>query len=138
LYTEHHDVINEWNGYWRFDRSWKETGLGDIVEGMTLRDLHAPLYVAVGDPELSRTAKPGERIDVPLVASFLSGNTAFGDSLVLRAELYGVNALGERRTYANVVRRIPYKPWMAAPLEPLSVTMPSEPAVVVLAVRLED
>ena len=21
LYTEHHDVINEWNGYWRFDRT---------------------------------------------------------------------------------------------------------------------
>ena len=82
LYTEHHDVINEWNGYWRFDRSWKETGLGDIVDGMTLRDLHSPLYVAVGDPELSRPAQPGELVDVPLYASFLSGSSAFGDSLV--------------------------------------------------------
>ena len=27
LYTEHHDVINEWNGYWKYDRSEKETGL---------------------------------------------------------------------------------------------------------------
>ncbi len=26
LYTEHHDVINEWNGYWRFDRTNKYTG----------------------------------------------------------------------------------------------------------------
>jgi hypothetical protein len=33
LYTEHHDVINEWNGYWRFDRSTKETGVGELVEG---------------------------------------------------------------------------------------------------------
>src|SRR5882762_2851976 len=31
LYTELHDVINEWNGYWRFDRSEKETGLGELV-----------------------------------------------------------------------------------------------------------
>jgi glycosyl hydrolase family 2 len=138
LYTEHHDVINEWNGYWRFDRSWKETGLGEIVDGMTLRDLHSPLYVAVGDPELSRSARPGERIDVPLYASFLSGSSAFGDSLVLRAELYGWNDLGERRTYGMIVRRVPYRPWMAAPLAPLPVTMPSEPAVAVLAVRLED
>ena len=23
LYTEHHDVINEWNGYWKYDRSMK-------------------------------------------------------------------------------------------------------------------
>ena len=39
LYTEHHDVINEWNGYVRADRSAKQTGLGDLVPGMTLRDL---------------------------------------------------------------------------------------------------
>ena len=57
LYTEHHDVINEWNGYWRFDRSSKETGLGALVPGMSLRDLHAPLFIAVGD-EMSRAARP--------------------------------------------------------------------------------
>ena len=33
LYTEHHDVINEWNGYVRADRSAKETGFGDLVPG---------------------------------------------------------------------------------------------------------
>ena len=31
LYTEHHDVINEWNGYWRFDRSEKFTGMEDLA-----------------------------------------------------------------------------------------------------------
>ncbi|HVH08598.1 MAG TPA: glycoside hydrolase family 2 TIM barrel-domain containing protein, partial [Gemmatimonadales bacterium] len=41
LYTELHDVINEWNGYVRYDRSEKEPGLGELVEGMSLRDLHA-------------------------------------------------------------------------------------------------
>src|SRR6476646_456312 len=138
LYTEHHDVINEWNGYWRFDRSWKETGLGEIVDGMSLRDLHSPLYVAVGDPELSRVAHPGELVDIPLYASFLSGSSAFGDSLVLRAEVYGWNTLGERRTFATVVRHVPYRPWMSAPLAPLRVTMPGEPSVMVIAVRLED
>jgi hypothetical protein len=138
LYTEHHDVINEWNGYWRYDRSWKETGLGDIVDGMTLRDLHAPLYIAVGDPELSRTARPGERVDVPLYASFLSGSSALGDSLMLRSELYGWNTFGERRTYGTSVTRVAYRPWMSGPLPPLPVTMPNEPAVAVLAVRLED
>ena len=138
LYTEHHDVINEWNGYWRFDRSRKETGFGEIVEGMTLRDLHAPLYIAVGDPELSRATHPGERIDVPLYASFLTGSSAYGDSLTLRAELRGWNAVGEEKRYADYVVRIPYKPWMSAPLAPLTVTMPNEPAALVLAVRLED
>ena len=137
LYTEHHDVINEWNGYWRFDRSWKETGLGSLVDGMSLRDLHSPLYIAVGDPELSKTARPGERVDVPLYASFLTG-AALGDSLTLRAELRGWNALGEERNYGSYTRRVAYRPWMVQSLAPLGVTMPNECAVVVLALRLED
>ena len=138
LYTEHHDVINEWNGYWRYDRSWKQPGFGDIVPGMSLRDLHAPLYIVVGDSELSRTVRPGERIDVPLYASFLTASKAFGDSLTLRAELYGWNTLGERRTWDTAVRRVPYRPWMSQPLPPLTVTMPNEPAALVLATRLEN
>ncbi len=137
LYTEHHDVINEWNGYWRFDRTWKETGLGAIVDGMTLRDLHSPLYIAVGDPDLSLSVRPGERVDVPLYASYLSGQP-FGDSLTLHAELRGWNALGEERSYGTYTRRVPYRPWMAEALSPLAVSMPNEPAVAVLAVRLED
>ncbi|HEY3219861.1 MAG TPA: hypothetical protein VGJ80_03950 [Gemmatimonadales bacterium] len=138
LYTEHHDVINEWNGYWRFDRSRKETGFGELVSGMTLRDLHAPLYIAAGEPELSRTAHPGERIAVPLYASFLTGNTAYGDSLTLRAELCGWNSLGEEKRYSTYAARIAYRPWMSQALAPLPVTMPDEPAVAVLTVRLED
>jgi hypothetical protein len=136
LYTEHHDVINEWNGYWRFDRSNKETGLGALVEGMTLRDLHAPFYIATGR-ELGNAARPGETVQVPLWASFLT-DRAVGDSLTLRAELYGWNALGERTRYTTTSRRVPYRPWMSEALAPLSVTMPNEPAVAVLALRLED
>src|SRR3989454_5509794 len=81
LYTEHHDVINEWNGYWRFDRSRKETGFGGIARGMTLRDLHAPLYIAVGDSGLSRAVFPGERVDLPPYASFLTRSPAYRGSL---------------------------------------------------------
>jgi hypothetical protein len=137
LYTEHHDVINEWNGYWRYDRSEKETGLGELVEGMSLRDLHAPLYVAVGD-SLSQSVPTGAKLRVPLYASFLTPSRTFGDSLTLRAQLYGWNALGQKRAYSDVTRRVPYRPWMTAALEPLDVTMPDEPAVLVLAIRLED
>ena len=137
LYTELHDVVNEWNGYWRYDRSAKETGLGDLVEGMSLRDLHSPLYVVVGD-SLSQTAPAGAELRVPLYASFLTSGKAWGDSLTLRAQIYGWDALGRRRTYLETTRRVPYHPWMTGPLEPLSVTMPAGPAVLVLAVRLED
>ncbi|MBK6845414.1 MAG: glycoside hydrolase family 2 [Gemmatimonadetes bacterium] len=138
LYTEHHDVINEWNGYWRFDRTWKETGFGALVPGMSLRDLHAPLYLAVGDSLLSHEVSAGARVDVPLYASFLSGSTAYGDSLTIRAELSGWNSFGERKTYGTYARRIAYRPWLTATLAPLSITTPPEASVSVLAVRLED
>jgi hypothetical protein len=137
LYTEHHDVINEWNGYWRFDRSDKETGVGELVEGMTLNDWHSPYYVATG-PELARTVRPGEVVQVPLWGSFLTGDRHAGDSLVLRAELYGWNALGERQRHSSVSRRVPYRAYMSEALAPLAVTMPNERAVTVLALRLED
>ena len=137
LYTELHDVINEWNGYWRYDRSEKETGLGELVEGMSLRDLHTPLYVVVGE-QLSQSVAPGTKVQVPLYASFLTPITALADSLTLHAQLYGWNALGEKRAYFETTRRVPYRPWMTGPLEPLVVPMPDEPAVLVLAVRLAD
>ncbi len=137
LYTEHHDVINEWNGYWKFDRTSKETGLGEFIKGMSLRDLHAPLYVVVGD-EMARKSAPGEKVSVPLWASFLTGNTALGDSLVLRTELYGWNAIGERKAWGSGRTMVKYRPWMSEALAPLPVTMPSEASVAVLAVRLEN
>jgi hypothetical protein len=105
---------------------------------MSLRDLHAPLYVAVGD-QLSRAVKPGESVSVPLYASFLTGTRAHGESLVLRTELFGWNSLGDRKTFAAAsTRRVPYKPWMTGALDPLQVQMPKEPAVAVLATRLES
>ena len=137
LYTELNDVINEWNGYWRADRSLKETGMGDLADGMTMRDLHSPLYVVVGSALVLKAAA-GEIVQVPLFASFLTDSRAYGDSLTLRHELAGWNALGERRVYSRSSRKVPYRPWMTEALAPLAVTMPTERAVVVLSMRLED
>jgi hypothetical protein len=58
--------------------------------------------------------------------------------LTLSFDLSGWNGLGERKTWDTTSRRIPYQPWMSEPLAPLSISMPDEPAVAVLAVRLED
>jgi hypothetical protein len=137
LYTEHHDVINEWNGYWRFDRSRKETGVGELVPGMSLRDFHSPYYIAVGR-ELGTSVRAGESVQVPLYASLLAADRQAGDTLVLHWELYGWNSLGERRSYASSSRPLVYRPYLSEALPPVSVTMPTETAVAVLAVRLED
>jgi hypothetical protein len=89
----------------------------------------------VGDSELARAVRPGERVEVPLYASFLT-DARHGDSLTLRTELRGWNWLGEEKRYGGSVLRLAYRPWMTQALAPLSLTMPDEPAVVVLAVSL--
>ena len=136
LYTEHHDVINEWNGYYRFDRSEKFTGMDSLAPGMTIADLHSPFYISTGS-ELCRDVKPGQAVEVPLFASFLT-DRAPGKNVVLRAEFYGWDNLGRRETYQRLAQPIAFESWMARELAPLKLTMPAQPALAVLALTLED
>lgn len=136
LYTEHHDVINEWNGYYRFDRSEKYPGMDALATGMTVSDLHSPYYLSTGS-ELCRDVKPGEGVAVPLFASFLTDRSP-GKYVLIRSELYGWNTLGRRETYQQATQLVAFSPWMACELPPLKLTMPAKPALVVLALTLEN
>ena len=136
LYTEHHDVINEWNGYYRFDRSDKITGLEEIVPGMSLNDLHAPFYISTGS-DLCRDVKPGEQVSVPLYASFMT-DRAPGSQLRLRTTLSGWNTLGQREWFGRGEVAIPFQPWLSKQLEPMTVAMPNRPGLAILALSLED
>ncbi|HVU18427.1 MAG TPA: glycoside hydrolase family 2 TIM barrel-domain containing protein [Candidatus Didemnitutus sp.] len=136
LYTEHHDVINEWNGYYRFDRSEKFTGLGEIVPGMSIADLHQPFYVSTGS-ELCRDAHPGETVAVPLFASFLTDQAPAGD-LQLEAALSGWNDRGESEEYSSQRIAIPFVPWMTRDLAPLQIAMPYHRALALLTLTLHD
>ena len=79
LYTEHHDVINEWNGYVRFDRSPKFTGFGNLFPGMETKDLHADAYLPLGT-EPCTVAEAGTLwrlpVDISLVTDRYAGRTA--------------------------------------------------------------
>ena len=135
LYTEHHDVINEWNGYYRFDRSEKFTGLDELAPSMSLRDLHGPFYLSTGS-DLCRDVKPGETVEVPLFASFLT-DRAPGKQLVIRATLAGWHDLGGSETWQQKLRTIPFEPWLARELPPVKFTMPLHPALAILTLALE-
>jgi len=137
LYTEHHDVINEWNGYWRYDRTNKETGLHELTPGMSLRDFHSDFYISTGN-DISRTVQPGEKIQVPLHASFYSARTDLGNTLALEMQLSGHDALGQHKIYADSTFQIPYSAWMQKDLPPLTLTMPKEKAVLTLSLVLKD
>ncbi len=136
LYTEHHDVINEWNGYYRFDRSEKDLGLAELVPGMSLRDLHSAFYLAPAG-ELCTTVKPGEHVSLPLWASFLTDHSP-GENLRLRTTLSGWNTLGQRKYFSRAERTIPFAPWMSKEVDPLELDMPAEPCLALLTLTLED
>ncbi|MEL7534887.1 MAG: glycoside hydrolase family 2 TIM barrel-domain containing protein [Bacteroidota bacterium] len=127
LYTEHHDVINEWNGYWRFDRTEKETGLGKIVEGMSLKDLHSQVYLSTG-MDICQTVQAGTNVEVPLQLSVMTGE-ALGEELLVEYEVESFNYIGETEKNLSGSRRVPYKPWMQQRLDPLLLVLPPEPGL---------
>lgn len=137
LYTEHHDVINEWNGYVRFDRTEKETGVGEMAKGMTVKDFHAPFYISTGN-EISKTVQPNEEVKVPLFASFMTDRNDVGSELKLKVKLYGYDAIGQEKSYGETERTVPYKAWMQKELDPLTVKMPNEKSVVTMTLTLLD
>jgi len=136
LYTEHHDVINEWNGYYKYDRSNKYTGLEELVPGMSLKDFHSDMYIATrGD--LCRKVKPGETVNVPLVTSFMTDHD-YDRNLYLKAELVGWDQLGQFRQFSSVTLNVHYKPWSFEEITQLPVVMPSTPCLAILRLTLED
>jgi len=136
LYTEHHDVINEWNGYWRFDRSEKETGLGDIVEGMTLSDLHSPIYLSTGN-KITHAVDGGSEIKVPLFLSVMTDQD-LGEEIVLKYELVILDNIGEVREVHSDQKALPYKPWEQGQAGTISIDIPDQNGLATLKLMLED
>ena len=123
LYTEHHDVINEWNGYWRFDRTEKFTGFDEILQGMSLKDLHSNVYISTGQ-EICYATQAGEDIEIPLFLSSMSSRE-YSSELILEYNLIFINSLGEKENgKVKGERSISYDPWMQKALEPLKITTP--------------
>jgi len=135
LYTEHHDVINEWNGYWRFDRTEKHTGLGDIMEDMSLNDLHSAVYISTGN-EICKTVKGGETVKVPLFLSSMT-NWLHGDEIILKSELWHTNIIGETERIIQYQAKIPYAPYIQKEIKPIVLTMPKTAGVATLKLKVE-
>lgn len=66
VFTEFHDVVNEFNGYYKIDNGDKDFGYDTY--GMTLRDLHSQDYIGANFAPMT-TVKPGDNVTVPLFGS---------------------------------------------------------------------
>jgi len=137
LYTEHHDVINEWNGYYKFDRTEKQTGLGEIAKGMTLKDLHSDFYLSTGQ-EITFAGKSGDKIKIPLKLSALTDRSNQVEHLNLRMVFEGRTAWGETKKWWERSQTIDWSPWSVKDLEAVEVILPKDRSINTLKFMLED
>jgi hypothetical protein len=136
LYTEHHDVINEWNGYYKFDRSDKITGLTSFIPEMDLAQLHSSVYLSTGS-ELCQLVKPASTVKVPLFLSVMTDKVP-ANHFVLKYELAGTNNVGVTKTVSSQSTIIPSRAYFNGPVDSLAVVLPNEPGLYHLKLTLSD
>ncbi|MBL7818351.1 MAG: glycoside hydrolase family 2 [Saprospiraceae bacterium] len=137
LYTEHHDVINEWNGYWRFDRTKKFTGLDELVAGMTDKDFHSDFYISTGN-DICKTVKDNETFDIPLWLSVMSDKNVENNTLLLEYTVDFMDKTGETRTLTTQTQTIPYQAWQQKQLNSLSIKAPEMAGLGIVKMVLKD
>ena len=137
LYTEHHDVINEWNGYWRFDRTMKYTGLSDIAKGMTDKDFHSEFYLSTGN-EISKTLKGNEVLNMPLFISVMSGKKIEGGQLFIEFDVEFMDKTGVTTPYTINTMKFDYQPWMQKQLPSFEFKVPAFAGLGMIKFKLKD
>ncbi|MGI6174461.1 MAG: glycoside hydrolase family 2 protein [Christensenellales bacterium] len=135
VFTEFHDVVNEFNGYYRIDDTDKDFGYQDFCRGMTLKDLHAPDFLAV-DCAPVRTMQAGEEAKVPLVLSSFT-DAHHGKACSVSWELWH-EGLSGRVSDCKGSFPLPKFGYGTTALEPLCVKMPKGNAVAILSLYLKD
>ncbi|MDY5955224.1 MAG: glycoside hydrolase family 2 [Kiritimatiellia bacterium] len=137
LYTEHHDVTNEWNGYVRFDRSEKDFGYGALFPGMSVRDFHSDAYIGL-EREVFSVHKAGERWRIPLSVSLVTDAFA-GRELSMRAEVRWTDGHGRGQVRSlGEVARFCAKSWQQGGVGEVVVALPDSAAVGTVNVSLLD
>lgn len=135
LFTEFHDVINEWNGYYRFDRSKKIFGLDEIHTGMSLIDFHKDLYVVAGT-DFFQTYSGGASINIPIGVSAIT--SSIPQNLKISYSVYGWNELGDRIEHNKGEINAQASPFSFTENDPIKITLPKHDMLMVLATELKD
>jgi hypothetical protein len=135
LFTEFHDVINEWNGYYRFDRSKKEFGLDELCPGMTIKDFHSDLYVVPG-VDFFQSYEGGKNVEIPMGISVVTDKIPEG--LNIKYSVYGWDSIGEKFEVTSGERIAPAEPFGYTELLPVEIILPEQTGVMIFSTTLED
>ena len=134
VFTELHDVINEFNGYYRIDDADKDFGYGDFCRGMTVRDLHTDEFIALDCPPC-RTIEAGSRVSIPCALSHFAreGRKLTAEWALWHDTPYGRVCDMKGKFDVPAAERVGVNP-----LREIRLTMPDENALAVLSVYLKD
>jgi hypothetical protein len=136
LYTEHHDVINEWNGYYKYDRSMKYTGLEDF-NGMILKDLHSVIQITP-DINLMSDVKPGKSVEIPLWLSVLTDKLPM-KKVKLSYQIQHIDILGNKtEDPISPHQIIEIGPWQMDYINPLNIMIPEKEGILIINYMLES
>jgi len=135
IFTEFHDVINEWNGYYRYDRSAKDFGLKELCPGMTINDFHSEMYIIPGE-DFEQVVEPDSVFTVPITASFMTDRVP--TEMTLKVVLHGWNRYGEHKQYSTGQFTLNPRPYKVFDVPSLKVTAPDEECLAVLCTYLID
>jgi hypothetical protein len=137
LYTEHHDVINEWNGYWRFDRSMKYTGLNEIMTGMTDKDFHSLFYLSTGN-DICFQLRGGDAWDIPLILSDMSGKKVRNNQFHIEYTVDFMDKTGETAVLSQNKIPFAYQPYMQMTLPSLKINAPDYAGLGIVKLTVKD
>ncbi|HEY5587091.1 MAG TPA: glycoside hydrolase family 2 TIM barrel-domain containing protein [Ruminiclostridium sp.] len=135
VFTQFHDVVNEFNGYYRIDNKDKYFGYEDFCEGMTIKDLHSPNFIVIDAPPC-RTLKTEEEVVIPLLASSYS-DVYHNQKLTLEWELW-YNNFGTKVVISTCKEDIEWKGYEVFSIGDIFVKMPKCDSMVVFALKLRD
>lgn len=136
LYTEHHDVINEWNGYYKYDRSMKYTGL-EAFNGMTLRDLHSNIQITP-DINLMSDVMPGKSIEIPLWLSIFTDKVQINKAK-LSYQIQHIDIIGNKTEVPITPHQtIDIRPWQMEYVDPLNIMIPDKEGLLIINYTLES
>ena len=135
VFTEFHDVVNEFNGYYRIDNSEKDFGYQDYVPDMTLNDLHSADFLAT-DCAPMMTCAPGEAVSIPLcISSFTDAH--HNEAMTVAWELM-LTAGGSSSSVDKGQFGVRYSTYGRTDVGTLELTMPENNGLAVLRLCLKD
>jgi hypothetical protein len=135
VFTEFHDVVNEFNGYYRIDNTEKMFGFEEYVPGMSMVDLHTQDFLAY-DAVPMRTVKGGETVKIPLYISSFTDKYHDKD-MKIRAELWYTDDSGTCHFFDVKEIGIKYNRYGLIDTGEAELRMPQEEAVAVARLYLE-